>query len=85
MRVRVALRWADLVRDLGIAVIVAVIIGLAFQHFAGFRIRLGSHIAFAFAGIWWGRWIIKTSEKKRAGIGRTGPSSVARDAKNPPD
>lgn len=89
MRVRVTILWVDLVRDLGMAVIVAVVLGLIFQHFVGVRVTLWSQIMWALGGIWYGRWLgrwlacRRTSKKREQGIGSTVPNSARPDAKKP--
>lgn len=85
MRVRVRIYWADLARDVALAVIVAVVIGLIAQRVTGTRVTLWSHVMFALAGIWWGRWLVRSSKKKQKRIGGTAPSSRPRDANIPPE
>ncbi len=84
MRVRVRIYWVDLARDVALAVIVSVVVGLIAQQVTGHRGTLWPHVMFALAGIWWGRWL-RSSKKKQKRSGGTAPSSRPRDANIPPE
>jgi hypothetical protein len=80
---------AEVVRTLGLVVVVAVVIGLISQALTGQRSSLWALMAWGLAGNVWGRLYFparprKASKNKAVRSGSTEPRSPSGDAKPPP-